>query len=80
MNETFASTAFALGQEFSVDVTAIQLTILVETLKEAREMVENWGAYATEYYQEKWNLAGNLAFLDDVINLADRYIVAQQTK
>jgi hypothetical protein len=37
---------------------------LREALKEAREDVASWGAYASDYFQEKWNLAGDLARID----------------
>ena len=45
------------------DVTAIDerdVEPLVETLEEAIEMVEDWGAYASGYFQEKWDLLGDL--------------------
>lgn len=36
---------------------------LREALAEAIDSVESWAAYATEYFQEKHDLAGNLAAL-----------------
>jgi len=33
-------------------------------LKEAREMVAHWGAYASEYFQDKHDLPGDLGELD----------------
>lgn len=40
---------------------------LLEALRWAREDVEHWGAYASEYFQEKWDLAGDLARIDGTI-------------
>jgi len=40
---------------------------LVKALREARMMVAEWGEYASPYFQEKWDLAGDLAKLDSVI-------------
>jgi len=36
-------------------------------LKEAREMVAHWGAYASEYFQDKHDLPGDLGELDAVL-------------
>ena len=41
--------------------------ILLAALKDARSDVESWGAYASEYFKEKWDLAGDLARIDAVI-------------
>ncbi len=35
--------------------------LAVEALNEAIEDIESWGAYASEYFQEKHDLAGALA-------------------
>lgn len=43
---------------------------LVEALKEARQMVDEWGAYASPYFQEKHNLQGDLAKLDAALKAA----------
>jgi hypothetical protein len=40
---------------------------LAAELVKAREMVASWAAYASEYFQEKWNLAADLGHLDAVI-------------
>jgi hypothetical protein len=51
------------GRGQSITVTVIDLRDvepLVEALKEAVGMVEEWGAYASGYFQEKWDLQGNL--------------------
>lgn len=41
---------------------------LLAALKEARELVEDWGAYASNYMQEKHDLEGDLSRLDAVIS------------
>jgi len=41
---------------------------LLASLKEARELVEDWGAYAPAYMQEKHDLAGDLERLDAAIS------------
>lgn len=44
-----------------------EVTRLVQALRDAREMVDEWAAYASDYFQEKWDLAGDLAKLDAVL-------------
>lgn len=46
--------------------------LLLDALKEARELVEHWGAYASQYFQEKHDLAGDLTKLDDVIRAGEK--------
>ncbi|HRT92731.1 MAG TPA: hypothetical protein P5516_09660, partial [Anaerolineaceae bacterium] len=49
---------------------------LLAALKYARELVDDWGAYATAYMQEKHDLAGDLERLDAAISKvveADEY-------
>ena len=41
---------------------------LLVALKDARELVDDWGAYATAYMQEKHDLAGDLERLDAAIS------------
>lgn len=41
---------------------------LLVALKDARELVDDWGAYATAYMQEKHDLAGDLDRLDAAIS------------
>lgn len=36
-------------------------------LKEARNNLESWGAYADAYFQEKWGLAGDIAGCDLIL-------------
>jgi len=43
---------------------------LTEALKSAREMVSDWGAYASEYFREKHGLEKDLAELDATIDAA----------
>lgn len=40
---------------------------LLVALKTAREMVDDWGGYASAYFQEKHDLPGDLAKLDAII-------------
>lgn len=40
---------------------------LIETLVEAREMVADWGLYASEYFREKHGLVGDLEKLDAIL-------------
>ena len=40
---------------------------LVEALKDAREMVSDWAGYASPYFQEKYDIDGDLKKLDDAI-------------
>jgi hypothetical protein len=44
---------------------------LLAALKEARELVEDWGAYAPAYMQEKHDLHGDLSRLDAAIAKAE---------
>ena len=44
---------------------------LLAALKDARELVDDWGAYATAYMQEKHDLAGDLERLDAAITKAE---------
>lgn len=37
---------------------------LREALRDARDMVADWAAYASEYYQKKWRLDEDLAKID----------------
>ena len=41
---------------------------LLAALKYARELVDDWGAYASNYMQEKHDLAGDLDRLDAAIS------------
>ena len=34
---------------------------LREALREAADGIESWGAYASDYFKEKWDLAGDIA-------------------
>jgi hypothetical protein len=44
---------------------------LLASLKEARELVEDWGAYAPAYMQEKHDLEGDMNKLDAAIARAE---------
>jgi len=45
---------------------------LLASLKEARELVEDWGAYAPAYMQEKHDLEGDMNKLDAAIANAEK--------
>jgi len=47
-----------------------QLELAQAALRDAREMVEDWGAYASDYFRGKHDLAGDLAKLDAAIDAA----------
>jgi len=51
-----------------IDQLEKQRDELLASLKEARELVEDWGAYAPAYMQEKHDLEGDLSRLDAVIS------------
>jgi hypothetical protein len=40
---------------------------LVFALAEARDDMAGWGAYASDYFQEKWDLAGDLVKIDKIL-------------
>lgn len=40
---------------------------LLETLKESKINLESWGAYASEYFQDKHNLKGDIAKIEAAI-------------
>lgn len=44
---------------------------LLAALKDAREMVNDWGAYASEYMQNKYDLVGDIKRLDEIITKAE---------
>jgi hypothetical protein len=43
------------------DAALAEVTRLRAALLEAADDVQSWGAYAGEYFQEKWDLAGDIA-------------------
>lgn len=45
--------------------------LILQSLKEAKEMVQTWGAYADKYYQKKWDLKGNIEKLQQAIKAAE---------
>jgi hypothetical protein len=44
--------------------TARRVMELEAALRAARVSVEGWGSYASDYHKEKWDLAGDLTFID----------------
>lgn len=47
----------------------VEIERLRAALLDALEDVEHWGAYASEYFQEKWNLAGDIARIREAAGL-----------
>jgi len=45
---------------------------LLAAIKDARELVDDWGAYAPAYMQEKHDLAGDLDRLDAAISKVEK--------
>jgi hypothetical protein len=54
-----------------IDQLEKQRDELLASLKEARELVEDWGAYAPAYMQEKHDLEGDMNKLDAAIARAE---------
>jgi hypothetical protein len=44
---------------------------LRRALEDAKEAVQSWGAYADTYFQEKWDLAGDIAAIDAALSVSD---------
>ena len=44
------------------------LTEAVTTLSEAKLLVADWGEYASEYFQKKWDLKGDVDRIEAVIS------------
>lgn len=44
---------------------------LEQCLKEARENLEDWGMYASEYFRDKHGIAEDLAAIDRVLGVGD---------
>ena len=45
---------------------------LLDRLKDARELVADWGSYASDYFQDKHGLKTDLAMLDAAIQRAEK--------
>ncbi len=44
-----------------------RLAVAVETLKNAKENISDWGEYASAYFQEKYDLKGDIARIDTTL-------------
>lgn len=44
-----------------LDAARVRIAELESALHEAADDIESWGAYAADYFQQKWNLAGDVA-------------------
>ena len=42
----------------------LRIARLEEALRQARDDMQGWGAYASGYFQEKWGLEADLAAID----------------
>jgi len=47
---------------------------LLQALKDATDAIEHWGLYATDYFQKKWDLQGDIAAASAAIDRAERKI------
>lgn len=65
VGDTLAS-RFKARDDIESDLTKQRDELLV-ALKDARELVDDWGAYASNYMQEKHDLAGDIERLDSAI-------------
>lgn len=71
--EMVATIRTAKGNEAErkrVEAAEQRVAELEKALGEAIDMVIDWGAYASEYFQEKWDLQGDIAKLRAVIQKA----------
>lgn len=50
-----------------IDEARRQRDEAVEMLREARDMVECWSGYASPYFQDKHDLAGDFAKIDAIL-------------
>lgn len=48
-----------------------QRSALLEALKDAAECIESWGSYASEYFQDKHDLAGDIDRIQSAIAKAE---------
>ena len=63
-NGTSAAILWAVWQaatQAQHDKHQAEIAMLREKLSEAAEDIADWGAYASTYFQEKWDLAGDIA-------------------
>ncbi len=65
--ENIAATGGMLGPREDVASIAQERDELLAALKDARELVDGWGAYASNYMQEKHDLAGDIKRLSAAI-------------
>lgn len=47
---------------------------LVRALEDAKEMIEDWSGYASEYFRDKHDLAGDLERIEQIIRSAKQEI------
>ena len=65
--ERDAAGAAANRAEIRAFAAEARVAVLEAGLRDAIETVEEWGAYADDYFKAKWNLAGDLARLRAIL-------------
>ncbi|MGI9573859.1 hypothetical protein ACRYJU_07205 [Alloalcanivorax xenomutans] len=55
--------AYGEKQSHIINAANQRIADLEKGLREAIASIEEWGAYADEYFQKKWDLAGDIARL-----------------
>lgn len=57
----------------AADVASLRAVIGLKdaALREARDDMQAWGAYASDYFQEKHDLEGDLEKIDNALNCGD---------
>lgn len=50
------------------------LKLALDALKDDKQLIEDWGSYASSYFQEKHNLLGDIASKDELIYKIESYL------
>jgi chromosome segregation ATPase len=48
------------GYELQIEDLKAAIAELLETLKDATDAIEHWGAYSSDYFQQKWDLHSDI--------------------
>jgi hypothetical protein len=70
--------ACAESKQAEIEERNKRIEYLKFELGEAAENISDWGAYASEYFQEKWNLAGDIEQARKAIESVDSTWFNQQ--
>lgn len=54
--------AFEAVQCKSQEILRLRMALI-----DAKVAIQDWGAYADKYFQEKWDLAGDIKAIDDAL-------------